>query len=274
MRRMYSYFMIGFIRVSYVFFFILFYPLYALNKWDYKKQMKKNPRYVSWYVRLAEQHPFLYDVGTFFLNYPMPTKVYDILPPLWGRVLQVGCGTGLLNKHQRRGTHIEWINMDVNEHALQYGLKKKRFKDVLHAGIYDVPLEDKSVDIIIFARCFHHIRNQKKTFRECERLLKDGGKIIVTDPIILENKEVVKHMSSGYMVNSSIDGVIWRFTEEAMKKRIQKSLPHGLIMTKMTSHRQLHMSNYNLRYPQTDALVIIEKNPIGEGRESDISHIS
>ncbi len=247
------------IKVAYIIFIIVFYPLYLFNKYDFKKNTKKNPFYKSIFVRLSEKYPFIYEKSMFVLNFPNPTCVYRILPELKGRVLQVGCGTGLLNKFYRKNSQIEFVNLDVNKKYLEYGLKKKRFSTYIHSDICKVTLEDKSFDTVIFARCFHHIRNHKKALAECSRLINNEGVIIISDPVILQEDKSGTHMAKGYMVNSSIDGVIWRFTKSTLLEHIKSCLPPDLIIKSVEDVRQLHITNYNLKYPQTDILVVLEK---------------
>jgi ubiquinone/menaquinone biosynthesis C-methylase UbiE len=248
------------VEAVYWMYYVMLYPFYYVwNKRDFAKNTQKNPFYVSKLVRMIEKHPRLYEWSMFVLNFPKPTSVYKFFPPLSGRVLQVGCGTGLLNKHVGKAQSEKIVNLDINPHYLEYGIKKGRYDSYILSGIYDVPVEDKSFDVIIFARCFHHIRHHKKAFAECARLLRDNGEIWIADPIILEEAESGKQMTEGYMVNSSIDGVIWRFTKPAIIKHIMKSLPSQLKLISITDARQLHMTNYNLKYAQTDILAVIAK---------------
>ncbi|SFL80698.1 Methyltransferase domain-containing protein [Paenibacillus sp. 1_12] len=252
--------LIKLLETVYWMYFIVLYPIYYVwNKRDFTKNKLKNPFYISKLVRLIEKHPRLYEWSMFVLNFPKPTSVYRFLPPLKGSILQVGCGTGLLNKHVGKSQSKKIVNLDINPHYLEYGIRKGRYDSYLLSGIYDVPMEDKSFDVIIFARCFHHIRHHKKAFAECARLLKDHGEIWIADPVIMEEAESGKQMTEGYMVNSSIDGVIWRFTKAALIKHIIKSLPPQLQLTSITDDRQLHMTNYNLKYAQTDILAVIVK---------------
>ncbi len=253
------------LRFIYLMYYALLYPPYYIwNKRDFSAKTKKNPFYVSKLVRLVEKHPRLYELSMFVLNFPHPTAVYRFLPELKGKVLQVGCGTGLLNKHASKWNDVEFFNLDINETYLRYGEKKGRLRNCIHSGIYQVEMKDRSFDKIVFARCFHHIRHHKKAFKECARLLKAGGELWILDPVILEEQGSGKQMTAGYMANSSIDGVIWRFTKEAFVQHVQASLPEGLELVAVTENRQPHLTNYNLKYPQTDLLAIIRKRNEGE----------
>jgi SAM-dependent methyltransferase len=247
-----------FVQFVYIVFFALLSPLYYANRIDFKRNTRKNPFYVSRLVRFIERNPIFYEIAMLVQNFPVPKNVYKLLPEVKGDVLQVGCGTGLLNKYWKDRKDIRLVNLDTNLHSLQCGLKWGRYASFIHSGIYDVPLESQSFDTIIFARCFHHIKYHKKAFAECARLLRKDGTIIITDPVVLHDK-TGNPSSEGYMANSSIDGVIWRFTKESLKKRIDKTLPPELKLVSLTDHRQVHITNFNLKVPQTDALLIIQK---------------
>jgi SAM-dependent methyltransferase len=148
--------------------------------------------------------------------------------------------------------------MDPNLPSLQLGVKLKRFSTYVHAYI-DKPtaLPDHCCDTIVFARSFHHIRHHKKAFQECARLLRDGGRIIISDPVVYEEK--ADFNGKGYMTNSSIDGVIWRFSKRTMIRHLEANLPDTLKITEYYDIRQPNITNYNLFVPQTDLIIILEK---------------
>ncbi|WP_114382062.1 class I SAM-dependent methyltransferase [Paenibacillus prosopidis] len=247
------------VNFAFVLLFVLLSPVYYLNKWDFKRRTRRNPFYTSKLVQLQGRYPLLYELAMYVQNFPIPRNVYKALPPLKGDVLQVGCGTGLLNKYARKNNHIRWINMDPNLNALRLGVKLGRYDSYIHAFI-DKPtkLNDMCCDMIVFARSFHHIRNHKKALRECSRLLRYGGTIIIADPVVLEEK-IGGSTGKGYMANSSIDGVIWRFTRETFVNHLKECLPYDLEIHSVTDTRQLHVTNYNLFVPQTDLIVVLNK---------------
>jgi len=245
------------VRASFVALFVLLSPVYYLNRWDFKRNTKRNPFYTSKLVRLQERYPPLYDLAQWVQNFPVAHRVYKVLPDFSGDVLQVGCGTGLLNQYMRGRSDIRFTNLDPNPNALYFGVKLKRYSTCVNAYIdKPTPLQDQSFDVILFARSFHHVRNHKKAFKECSRLLRDGGVIIIVDPVVLEaNNE----NSTGYMANSSIDGVIWRFTKHTFIKHLESCLPETLSILSVNYIRQAHITNYNLFVPQTDAIAVLKK---------------
>lgn len=236
-------------------FFIFLSPIYLVNKIDFTVKRRKNPFYQSIIVRLINTYPLLFDLSLFILDFPNPINVFNIIPNFSGGTLQVGCGTGLLNLYCKKKNLTISENLDINIALLKYGYRKKRYISFTHANICDVPIKDNNYDNIIFARCFHHIHHHKKAFRECARLLKKNGHIIIADPIFfLRDKSTPPHM-----VNSSTDGLIWKFNMENLKDYIDKCLPSNLEIENVKFVRQPNVTNYNLKYPQIDALIIVNK---------------
>jgi SAM-dependent methyltransferase len=247
------------VQASFILLFVLLSPIYYLNRWDFKRKKKRNPFYTSVLVRLQNRFPLLYELAMLAQNFPAWHRVYDVLPKFSGDVLQVGCGTGLLNKHMRGRPDVRFTNMDANASALRVGARLGRYSNFIHAYIdRRTPLRDRSFDVVLFARSFHHVRNHRKAFDECNRLLRDGGIVIIADPVMLhENRRNLG--SAGYMANSSIDGVIWRFTRETLLKHLEECVPPAFEIHSMNCVRQLHVTNYNLFVPQTDMVVALIK---------------
>jgi SAM-dependent methyltransferase len=253
-----------FVKTAYVVFYTLLFPIYYFNKRNMNKHTKTNPFYTSIMTKLLEKHPLAYELFVCVTNFPVREGVYKILPSLSGTVLQVGCGTGLLNLYCKKNFtkygKVNFINMDVNKNALRFGKSIGRFTHYLHASIYDVPLENESIDYIIFARCLHHIKSHKKMFTECARILKKNGEIIILDvAVVKELQKTAAPLQGSFMVNSSLDGLIWRYDKIDFTERIKKTKTDNLEIVKIEEVRQINITNYNLKYPQTDILGVLKK---------------
>jgi len=247
------------VTAAFVFLFVLLSPVYYLNRWDFSWRKRRNPFYTSKLVRIKEAYPLLYELATFVENFPAWHRVYGVLPHISGDVLQVGCGTGLLNRFLRARADVRLTNLDTNMQALQAGVRLRRYSKFVHASIDKrTPFPDKTFDGVVFARCFHHVRDHKRALAECARLVREGGEVIIMDPVMLVDP-AGEGRRAGYMGNSSIDGVIWRFTRETFVAHLKECLPPGLRIRSVTCHRQLHVSNYNLFVPQTDLVVVLVK---------------
>ena len=247
-------------HVSFALIFALLSPLYYANLWHFKRITKRRPFASSKLVSLIDRFPLFYELAMIAINFPVRQGVYLPLPRLSGKVLQVGCGTGLLNKYLKDRQNIDFANMDPNRRSLQLGMRLGRYTSCINAYIDKrTNLEDASFDIVLFARSFHHVRNHKRALAECARLLKSGGRVIIADPVALKARDQGIG-TQGYMVNSSIDGVIWRFTPETFGEHIRACLPENLTFTSLAISRPFHVSNYNFIEPQADAVAVLTRS--------------
>ncbi len=97
------------------------------------------------------------------------------------RLLDVGCGDGrFLSRMKRLGWDVEGVEPDVEavKVAEQYGLS-------LYIGtLNDVTLPPDSFDAITMRHVIEHLDNPILTLRECHRILKPGGRLIILTPNI------------------------------------------------------------------------------------------
>jgi tRNA (uracil-5-)-methyltransferase TRM9 len=102
------------------------------------------------------------------------------------KILDFGCGNGRLagylnNKYEK------YIGLDVSRKLVdiakkKYSGSKTEFIKLSH-NFQKLPLEDKSIDIIISIAVFHHFPSREyalKIAKELNRVLAPGGKIIIT----------------------------------------------------------------------------------------------
>jgi 2-polyprenyl-3-methyl-5-hydroxy-6-metoxy-1,4-benzoquinol methylase len=99
-----------------------------------------------------------------------------------GRLLDVGCGAGrLLNRMRKRGWEVEGIDFDpqaTSKVAARYGIKT-------HVGdLVACHLPDAFFDAITMSQTIEHLYDPRLTLAECMRILKPGGKLIMTTPNI------------------------------------------------------------------------------------------
>lgn len=94
-------------------------------------------------------------------------------------VLEVGCGLGvLLAKIPAKNK----VGTEINDFAVN--ICRKQGLDVINANIESgLPFKNSTFDIIIMNQVIAHLRNPQKALKESYRLLKPGGKILITAPI-------------------------------------------------------------------------------------------
>lgn len=89
-----------------------------------------------------------------------------VLPHVNGKLLDLGCGINKLIKKYKNG-----IGVDV----FQFG-----DADLIVKDTSKLPFENKNFDTITILAALNHIPNKAEVLKEVKRVLKDGGKLIIT----------------------------------------------------------------------------------------------
>ena len=97
-----------------------------------------------------------------------------------GTLLDVGCGGGrLLNRMKKRGWRVEGTDFDAQatqKVTARYGIKT-------HVGdLAQCELPANSFDVITMSQAIEHLYDPAATLRECLRILKPGGLLVMTTP--------------------------------------------------------------------------------------------
>lgn len=95
-----------------------------------------------------------------------------VVPHVRGRLLDVGAGTNALVRQYGNG-----VGVDVHD----WGGGALVIEDAAA-----LPFEDRSFDTVAFVACLNHIPNRREALAEARRLLRPGGRLIVTmiDPVL------------------------------------------------------------------------------------------
>jgi 2-polyprenyl-3-methyl-5-hydroxy-6-metoxy-1,4-benzoquinol methylase len=97
-----------------------------------------------------------------------------------GRLLDVGCGGGrFLNRMKRRGWQVEGTDFDeqaAKKVTARYGIR------TYVGDLAQCELPADSFDVITMSQAIEHLYDPKGTLRECLRVLKPGGLLVMTTP--------------------------------------------------------------------------------------------
>ena len=112
-------------------------------------------------------------------------------------------GAGNTNK-KKFCSHLNYISQDVAQYSgtdisggLHTGEVDYSNLDIV-SDITDIPLEKESLDVILCVEVIEHLENPILAFQEFSRLLKNGGKLILTAPFNSLTHYAPYHYSTGF----------------------------------------------------------------------------
>jgi len=104
------------------------------------------------------------------------------------KVLDVGCGDGLIT--EKIGTNNHIVGIDNSDKGIKLARKKcNNVNNLIKTDALDLPFEDKKFDVVVLADVIEHIKEEKRLIKEIARVLKKRGKIIITTPL---KREVIE----------------------------------------------------------------------------------
>ena len=145
-------------------------------------------------MKILESTPIRYDRGISILTLGKLDESYNRLIShihKGERVLDIGCGTGLLTlKAARKGAIVKGI--DVNAQMLEIAQKKvveenlSQTVKLSEMGVAELGNEDSnSYDIVMSGLCFSELTENELTYtlNESKRILKTNGLLLIADEV-------------------------------------------------------------------------------------------
>ncbi|MFQ5736667.1 MAG: methyltransferase domain-containing protein [Thermodesulfobacteriota bacterium] len=156
------------------------------------------------------------------------------------RVLEVGCGTGLLTVEAVK-TKARIFTLDVSYELLDLARKKKGAGKAAFscASAYELGFRDGSFDYVIGMSVLHHL-DMDKALSEFSRVLKDGGRLIFSEP---------------NMLNPHIFAERFFFREYFHNSPDETAFVRFLLKRKMTQYgfREISIQPFDFLYPKIPA---------------------
>jgi SAM-dependent methyltransferase len=100
---------------------------------------------------------------------------------LQGRLLDVGCGT---QPYRRLFAVSQYVGLDIDSPVT----RRLGVADLLYDG-QRFPLEDASVDSVLCNQVLEHVFNPDQFLGEIRRVLRPGGKLLLTVPFVWDEHE-------------------------------------------------------------------------------------
>ena len=155
----------------------------------------------------------------------------------YGRLLDVGCGTGFLLDLLAKQRPAEYCGLDLSDEML----KVARGKAIPGAAFVQgrserLPYEDGSFDIVTCSQSFHHYPHPDQAMREALRVLRRGGLYILSDTGIggvgawIDNHILFKLAKSGDCHTTNRKGIA-KMMEAAGFEVMESRQVQGMIYT-------------------------------------------
>ncbi len=111
-------------------------------------------------------------------NYKTMRKLIE-LAGTGNKILDVGCGDGFIGRIlMDNGNDV--IGIDI--HDSQIRESRKKGVKVIKARVQKLPFKDETFDIVVMAEVIEHFLETEIALREIRRVLKPGGRVIITTP--------------------------------------------------------------------------------------------
>lgn len=124
------------------------------------------------------------------------------------RILDVGCGPGNLPAFCDTREGSSWVGIDLWDHQLRQAAEKGVYRHLLQANLLEgLPLKDGSFDVVVCSEVLMYIPNSDRMIAEFHRVLKNGGKAFVYNPVCIipeTARSVKKWARSLYQEEGSI----------------------------------------------------------------------
>src|SRR5215471_16936034 len=108
------------------------------------------------------------------------------------RLLDVGCGAGGPALFSTQNTGCSVVGVDINPEGIatararakELGLADRATFQLTDVGT-KLPFEDESFDAILCVEAVIHFPNRPELFQEWRRVLREGGRVLFTDPVVI-----------------------------------------------------------------------------------------
>jgi ubiquinone/menaquinone biosynthesis C-methylase UbiE len=134
------------------------------------------------------------------------------------RILDIGCGTGLLTTRMREELATSTVvGCDFSHGMLEQGARREPDKSWVQGNALQLPFRDAAFDAVVSTESFHWFPDQHAALVEFRRVLVDGGRALVG--LVNPHVEVV---SQATHIGSRLIGepLYWP-TSEQMRQQVE-----------------------------------------------------
>lgn len=97
------------------------------------------------------------------------------------KVLDIGCGDGTVGGYLIKNYNCEVYGIDISEDAVEKA-KKKNIKAIVGSSEEKLPFESQTFDTVFWGDNVEHLFDPLSSAKEIKRVLKKGGRLILSCP--------------------------------------------------------------------------------------------
>lgn len=108
----------------------------------------------------------------------MHRNIIALAPGVHGRILDVGCGS---KPYRKYFDTVEYVGLEIGD-------RQKPHADYYYDGKV-FPFDDSTFDSVLTSQVLEHVFNPSEFLAEINRVLKDGGSLLLTVPFVWDEHE-------------------------------------------------------------------------------------
>ena len=177
-------------------------------------------------------------------------------------VLDIGCGDGAVGEYLIQQHHCQVIGLDFSQHALKRS-QNRGIKSIQSDFDKPLPIANSTIDTVFFGDVIEHIYFPDLAIKEIARVLKPGGRVIISCPNMGYWRYRLHYLFTGLFPETEwIEKELWnsqhiRFFNPKLLSTLL--LKHKLEPTKFigVSRRRLDLPLLSL-FPQWFGMIMIQ----------------
>ncbi len=151
--------------------------------------------------RIAERYDLLNRIISFGMDTKWRKRVVElILEVNPEKVLDLATGTGdVARLLKRKAPHLKITGLDSSSKMLETAKKRLKDGEFIVGDAHNLPFDDRSFDAITVAFGFRNFSDRRRVLRECRRVLKRKGRLVILELLPPNTKRFTGKIYSFYL---------------------------------------------------------------------------